>query len=438
MSLLKISFASIKNRKTTALLTILLIAISVSLLLGIEKIRTETKKSFQNTISGTDLIVGARSGPINLLLHTVFRMGNPTGLISWETYEAFKDDPSLEWAIPISLGDSFNGYPVVGTNETYFEHFKYRSDRNLEIAKGDIFSEANDAVLGANVAEDLGLELGSEIILAHGTAGKSRHHHDDHPFRVIGILERTGTPVDRSVHIPLVGMDKIHEGWVGGVPPRESKIKTDEKEHEEHEHGDHDHSHDHSSEAHPEAHPEKITAFFVSLKSKVMLFQFQRKVASYPEEPLSAIGPAATLFELWGNFQLFEKALIATSSMVLIASLLALLLVLLSTLSQRRREMAIFRSVGASPSHIFFLLLSEALILSIAGIALGVSLLFALLQLAQPLVAEQLGIGLSFTSLSSRDLSYLGFIFLAAVVAALVPALKAYGQTLNDGLSIKY
>lgn len=431
MSLLKISFASIKNRKTTALLTILLFAISVSLLLGIEKIRTETKKSFQNTISGTDLIVGARSGPINLLLHTVFRMGNPTGLISWETYETLKADPSIEWAIPISLGDSFKGYPVVGTNEDYFEYFKYRSDRNLKIAKGGLFKEPQEAVVGSEVASDLNLSIGSKIILAHGTAERSRHQHDDHPFVVTGILERTSTPVDLSVHIPLSGIDKIHEGWDGGLPP----VKP-QKEQDRHHH-DHNHGHDH--EKHEEhKHPEKITAFFVSLKSKVMLFQYQRRVSSYPEEPLSAVIPAATLFELWGNFRVFEKALMATSSMVLVASLLALLLVLLSTLSQRRREMAIFRSVGASPSHIFFLLLTEALLLSISGIVLGFFLLFVLLQIAQPMVANQLGMGLSFTSLSVRDLSYLGFIFLAAFVAALIPALKAYSQTLSDGLSIKY
>ena len=132
-AVVKLAWKSLMNRKATAILTIMTVAISVVLLLGVERIRTQAKDSFANTISGTDLIVGGRSGQVNLLLYSVFRIGNATNNIDWKSYQEFAHHRAVDWAIPISLGDSHKGFRVMGTNHSYFEHYKYGSKQPLTL-----------------------------------------------------------------------------------------------------------------------------------------------------------------------------------------------------------------------------------------------------------------------------------------------------------------
>lgn len=202
MYLFRLALASLANRRFTALLTIFAIALSACLLLAVERVRTEAKASFASTISGTDLIVGARSGSVNLLLYSVFRIGNATNNIRWDSYRHFAENPRVKWAIPISLGDSHRGYRVMGTDAGYFEHYRYGRGQELQLAEGRAFGQdLFDVVLGAEVAEALHYRLGEKIVLAHGVSTVSLVKHDDKPFTVVGILQRTGTPVDRTLHI---------------------------------------------------------------------------------------------------------------------------------------------------------------------------------------------------------------------------------------------
>lgn len=165
---LTLAWKSVRNRKVTAILTILTVAISVVLLLGVERIRTQAKESFANTISGTDLIVGGRSGQVNLLLYSVFRIGNATNNIDWKSYQEFSQHRAVKWAIPISLGDSHKGFRVMGTNQSYFEHYRYGQKQNLAFSQGKPFEGLFDAVIGAEVARSLDYTIGSEMIIAHG------------------------------------------------------------------------------------------------------------------------------------------------------------------------------------------------------------------------------------------------------------------------------
>ncbi|HYL18700.1 MAG TPA: ABC transporter permease, partial [Burkholderiales bacterium] len=201
---------SLRNRKFTAALTVLSIALAVVLLLGVERIRSEARESFASTISGTDLIVGARSSPVHLLLYSVFRIGNATNNVNWDSYRALASWPEVAWTIPLSLGDSHRGYRVLGTTQDYFEHFRYARDRHLELARGKRFEDVHDAVLGAEVADALRYKAGQSIVIAHGAGDVSFALHEEHPFRVVGVLARTGTPVDRTVHVTLEGMDAVH------------------------------------------------------------------------------------------------------------------------------------------------------------------------------------------------------------------------------------
>lgn len=316
--ILNLAWKSLLNRKATALLTVLTVAIAVVLLLGVERIRTQAKESFANTISGTDLIVGGRSGQVNLLLYSVFRIGNATNNIDWKSYQEFSQHPAVKWAIPISLGDSHKGFRVLGTNHSYFEHYRYGSKQPLTLSQGREFNGLFETVIGADVAQALGYQVGSQIIIAHGISDVGFSRHDNLPFTVVGILAPTGTPVDKTVHVSLEAIEAIHVGWESGAnlghqPSAEQLAQRDFT-------------------------PKQITAMLVGLKSKIQTFALQRQINDYPQEPLSAIMPGVALHELWGMMSVAEQALMAVSVFVVVAGLLGMLSSLLTSLQERRRD----------------------------------------------------------------------------------------------------
>ncbi len=412
-----LAWKSVLNRKTTALLSILTVAISVILLMGVERIRTQAKESFANTISGTDLIVGGRSGQVNLLLYSVFRIGNATNNIDWKSYQAFSEHRSVKWAIPISLGDSHQGFRVMGTNHHYFEHFKYGSKQPLTFSQGTEFHGLFETVLGSDVAKTLGYHIGSDIIIAHGISDVSFSRHDNLPFKVVGILAPTGTPVDKTVHVSLEAIEAIHVGWESGAHLGNSPSKEQLEQHN--------------------FQPKQITAMLIGLKSRIQTFALQREINNYRQEPLSAIMPGVALQELWGMMSMAEQALMAVSVFVVAAGLLGMLSSLLTSLQERRREMAILRAMGAQPKHIFALLISEATTLTFIGICVGLAGLYSLLALAQPFIAQHYGIQITLSTLSSYEWQLLAYVQLAGIIIGVIPALRAYRQSLSDGMTIR-
>ncbi|HCG8741717.1 peptide ABC transporter permease [Vibrio parahaemolyticus] len=416
-AVIKLAWKSLMNRKATAVLTIMTVAISVILLLGVERIRTQAKDSFANTISGTDLIVGGRSGQVNLLLYSVFRIGNATNNIDWKSYQEFSQHRAVDWAIPISLGDSHKGFRVMGTNHSYFEHYKYGSKQPLTFSKGKEFNGLFETVLGSDVAKQLGYQIGSEIIIAHGISDVGFSRHDKLPFKVVGILAPTGTPVDKTVHVSLEAIEAIHVGWESGArlgPTPDVKVLQER-----------------------DFQPKQITAMLVGLKSRIQTFALQRQINNYPKEPLSAIMPGVALHELWGMMSVAEQALMAVSGFVVIAGLLGMLSSLLTSLQERRREMAILRAMGARPRHVFSLLISEASLLTAAGIVTGVLGLYAILALLQPLIQQHYGINLTLSTLSAYEWMLLSFVQCAGIVIGFIPAFRAYRQSLSDGMTIR-
>ena len=419
MHLLRIALASLANRRFTALLTVFAIALSVCLLLAVERVRTEARASFASTISGTDLIVGARSGSVNLLLYSVFRIGNATNNIRWDSFETLAKHPQVKWAIPLSLGDSHRGYRVLGTDPGYFEHYRYGRAQPLQLAQGKPFADLFEVVLGAEVAEALKYKLGDQIVLAHGVATVSLTQHDDKPFTVVGILARTGTPVDRTLHISLQGMEALHVDWQNGMPARGNAKVSAEQARDMH------------------LQPKAITAALLGLKSKVATFSVQRQVNEFRGEPLLAILPGVALQELWSLMGTAEKALFVVSLFVVLTGLIGMLTAILTSLNERRREMAILRSVGARPWHIAGLLVMEALALAMAGAALGLTLLYVGIAASQGWVQAQYGLYLPLALPTPYEWALLGAILAAALLMGAVPAWRAYRQSLADGLSIR-
>jgi putative ABC transport system permease protein len=414
MKLLPLTLKSAWNRRFSLSLTILSIAISIMLLLGVDQIRKQARSNFVNTISQTDLIVGGRSGPINLLLYSVFRIGNATNNVSWESFEELSSLKQVAWAIPLSLGDSHRGYRVLGTTRDYFTHYQFSGERHLEFESGKPFEQVYDVVVGAEVAARLNYQLGDQIVVSHGLSSAAFADHDDKPFTVTGILERTGTPVDRSLHVPLQGISAIHIDWQSGA---RSPLRLDA-----------------DMTLKMDLQPKEITAFMLGLKSRIATFRVQRQINQYIEEPLLAIVPGATLSELWQIIGVFETVLLAISTLVLVAGLIGMLTTILSTLNERRREMAILRALGAHPYHIVLLFMLETLLIVVLGALLGIAMLYLLIWMLNPLVTEWVGLSLQLIALDTQQLGLLAVIITVALAISLIPGYIAYRHSLQDGL----
>ncbi|GAA5317516.1 MAG: ABC transporter permease [Candidatus Pelagadaptatus aseana] len=404
----RLACKSLLNRKASVLLTVLAMSVSVFVLLGVEHIRSQTKQSFSNTVSGVDLIVGARTGSLNLLLYSVFRMGSPTNNIDWRTYEAIAANPKVDWTIPISLGDSHKGYRVMGTTADYFKHFSYGQKRKLSFASGQSFSDVLDVVLGAEVASKLGYSLGDDIVVAHGLASTSFSLHDDKPFKVVGILAATGTPVDQTVHVSLAGIEAIHDGWQQGVklPGGASTAAVDSKQ----------------------LQPEKITAIMLGLTSRMATFRVQRDINNYRKEPLSAILPGVALSELWQMMGVLENTLRLVSGLILIAALLGLSAMMMASIRERSNEIHLLRVIGAPPGFLFLLIELEAVLISLLSIALGGLGLFVGLLLASDYLATDFGLFIGVNILSGNNLIYLSLVMAATVLVAALPSFLVYRQ----------
>ena len=419
-ALLGLAARSAWNRRGTLSLVVLSIALATLLLLSLERMRSDVRESFSQSVSGTDLIVGARTGSVQLMLYAVFRVGGATNNIRMDSVEAIAKHRAVDWIVPISLGDSHRGFAVLGTTTDYFKRFLYGDHQPLVLAQGRAFAGdlagLYDAVIGAEVADRLGYRLGQAITLSHGAGGLPGAEHADKPFTVVGILARTGTPVDRTVHVSLEAIEAIHLDWASGAPmpgvviPAEQARKFDLK-------------------------PKQVTAALVGLKGRVAVFAVQRFVANYADEALMAVLPGVALDELWQVVGVGEKALLGMSAMVAIVSLAGLIAVVLAGLNERRRELAVLRAVGAGPRHVLLLLALEGMLITLIGVTMGVLLTVVLIAAAGPWMQAQFGIGLKLSAPSASEWALLASVLVAGLLASLIPGLRAYRLSLADGLS---
>jgi len=434
--LLSLAWRSLRNRPVTSLLTVAAVALSITLLLGVEQARRGMRESFTGTIKGTDLVVGARGGTLQLLLGSVFGIGSPTGSVPYDVYEQWTKHPAIKWTVPLAIGDSHRGYRVLGTTPALFEHWRYRSSGTLSFAAGRVIATPSEVVLGSEVAERLGYRMGDSITVGHGlNAVAGLGDHDEHPFTVVGILHQTFTPLDRALFVTLDGIEAMHESgsvehgvpgampgaMPGAVPPPAlpgaaplaytppTNIFEDQ--------------------------PRALSAFLVGTKTRYETLRLQREINQFKPEPLTAVIPGVTLGELWRTLGTVEGGLRLVGALTIIVGLIGMLVALYSSLEARRREMAVLRAVGARPAMIVSLLVLESGLLTLLGCALGVALTMGGFALAQGVIESRTGVHIAVQPPGALEWIYIGVVLTAGVMVGLVPAWRAYRSSLADGLS---
>ncbi|WP_291998544.1 ABC transporter permease [Candidatus Accumulibacter sp. ACC012] len=413
-AVLLLALKSAWARRLTLGIALVAIALASALLLAVERVRSDARASFTQSVSGVDLVVGARSGAVQLMLYAVFHSGSATNNMRWESFEALATHPAVDWAVPLSLGDSHRGFPVLGTSAAYFDRLRYGDRQALTFSAGKPFAEVFEAVLGSEVAAQLGYRPGDHITLSHGMAELGPEH-EDKPFTVVGILAPTGTPVDRTVHVDLAAITAIHLDWAGGAPlpglaiPAEQVRKFD-------------------------LQPQEITAMLIGLKSRRDVFRLQRHINGYRGEPLLAVMPGVALDELWQTLATVEQTLLALSALVVAVGLAGLTATLLAGLNERRRELAILRALGAGPREIFMMLTVEGLLVTALGVLLGAALLAAGIVALGPLLREY-GVHLALRPPTASEWGLVVSILTTGLLASLVPGWRAWRISLADGLT---
>lgn len=402
---IRLASKSLLNRKGSVLLTIMAMSVSIFVLLGVEHIRSQSKQSFNSTVSGVDLIVGARTGSLNLLLYSVFRLGSPTNNIDWETYQHISDNSKIAWSIPIALGDSHKGFRVMGTTTDYFKYFSYGKKRQLSFSQGKPFENVFDVVLGAQVAQKLGYQLGDQIVLAHGLGKTSFSLHSNSPFQVTGILSATGTPIDQTVHVSLQGIEAVHTDLQKDIETHGSALTAK-----------------HLSELNPKS----ITAFMLGLTSRMATFGVQRDINNYRKDPLSAILPGVALAELWQMIGLLENTLRLISGLILISALLGLSAMMLASIKEREREIHLLRVVGAPAFFLFLLIQLEALLISFVSMLIGTTSLYLSVFMARDLLSTNFGLHIGLNILSYNNILFLLLVVSATLVVSTIPSFTAY------------
>lgn len=418
MTMLSLAWQSARSRRYALLLTLCSIILSVALLLAVERLRHGARDSFTAALSGTDLIVGPRSHPVQLLLYSVFHIGETDAGMTWDSVERIGAHPAVAWTVPLTLGDSHRGFPVVATTTAYFDHYRHGGAQALTFSSGTRFNGLFDVVVGAEVARRLGYRLGDELTLSHGAGHAGHADHEDKPFTVVGILAATGTPVDRTLHIGLQAMEAIHLDWHGGAHVPGVSIGR--------------------AELHKfDLRPKQVTAVLVGLKQRAAVLRMQRIFGADDKEALSAVIPGVALQQLWDITGAAERVLRAVSLLVLVVALAGLAAAVLAGLGERRRELAILRAVGACPWQIFLLLVCEGLGLTIAGAAGG----FALVEVASfalaPLALAKWGLAIDVSAPGLGEAWLLAAVVGAGLIASVVPSVRAYRLSLIDGLAPK-
>ena len=404
------------NRRYTLCLTVFSVGLGVALLLGVERLRQDARDNFGQSVSGVDLIVGARTAPVQIMLFAVMRLGEVSHNMTWASYAAISSHPQVAWSVPLIFGDSHHGFPVVGTTPEYFKQYRYATSVHLAFAEGNPFHSVFEAVIGAEVAKRLGYRPGDRIVLNHGHGDLAHAQHNDKPFTVTGILMRTGTAVDRSIHVSLESIEAVHLDWLGGTPTPGVSIKPE-----------------HVSKF--DLRPKSISAALVGLKNRAAVFRVQRQINEYESDALTAVIPGVALDQLWQMVGNAERVLLAVSWMTVGVSLAGMVAVVLASLNERRRELAILRSVGARPRDIFALLTLEVTAVSLTGGVVGVMLLAVLSFVLAPFATQHYGLVVRPVLLRSTDLQWLGVLVAAGIAASFIPAYRAYRMSLSDGLT---
>lgn len=453
--MLKLAWRNIKVRPLSAIITLLLFSTGVSIIAVVLMMQAQMKGQFERNLASIDMVVGAKGSPLQLILSSVYHVDFPTGNISLGEAQLVKNNPMVEQAIPVALGDNYKGYRIVGTEESYLKLY------GANVDQGSIWQQELEVVIGHVVAEDLGLSIGDEFAGAHGL-GESLQEHDEHQYRVVGILAPTGVVVDQLILTQVSSIWAVHEEGHDHAAREQDEHGHDAHDHENHEHDDHEHG-EHANESHDHGHdhgvddlddefdeadfegtipieeePKKpqekeITALLVTFKAPIAKLQVPRMINENTNmQAASPVFESERLFKLVGvGVDAMEKLAI----FILLVSGLSVFFSLLQGLNDRQYELAILRVLGASPNRVFGLIMLEGVLLALIGTVFGLLLSHVGMSIMAGYLQDVYHYAFTGWDFILQEWYILGGGLCLGVLAAVVPALMASKTDISQTLS---
>lgn len=393
--ILKIVLKNIVHKKLNSFLCVLLMMFGVAIISLLINVGKQLEKNFTKNISGIDMVVGAKGSPLQLILSSIFHIDSPTGNISINEIEKLANNPLVKTIIPISVGDNYEGFRIIGTNKLFYEHY------NLEANSGSLQLKNMEVLVGYSVAIKKKLKIGDKFQSAHGLDSEGEKHANQE-FIVKGILKANNSVVDNLILCSLSSIWEIHEH--------------------------------HDTEANEnEAHNKEITCALVKFRSPMGMMTIPRNINS--NTTMQAALPAIEINRL---LELFGKAIEVLNILafaIIIISGLSVFVTLFNALKERKHEMALMLTLGASRTKIFIMLVSEGLILSFLGYAFGVIISRLLIILFSGNNLETNNYGVVVQSIQKEEIFLLIGALLVGIFAAAIPSSNIYKIDIAETLA---
>jgi putative ABC transport system permease protein len=431
MTLFNIVLKNLKKRILATILTTLSVALGAGLILAILTIQSETEKSFNQTSAGYDLILAAKGSQLQTTLNTLYHIETSTGVVPYALYEAALKDPRVDYAFPFYVGDRYQQYRVIGTSKDYLEKAQPRREVAYAFREGRNFEKLQEAVLGAMVAEETGLKVGDTFNFTHGIGGQDASAevfvHEDHPVTIVGILEPTGTANDRVIFAELQTTHSVHQAYQAPAADAE---------------GPEAHDHHHADEKRVEI--KNLDAVLVKYKSPASALQVAGMI-NYPvpdnpviarnlqrdplfpyREGVMAVSPAVQVSQLMKIIGNVDWILKVVAYLVIIVAITGILVAIYNTMEERRRDIAIMRSLGASRSKILSIIVLESTFICFMGSILGLFLGWSTTAIAAPYLILSAGIFIEPFTFEYLHAMILLLMCALGIIAGTIPGLKAY------------
>lgn len=417
MTNMKMALQYLRSRLLVTILTVSSVALGLALATIVLVLSEQTKDNLKNEIGYWDVAVGAKGSKLQLILNSLYYLDAPTGNVSVEVWHHLQADQTVKRIIPLTMGDNYNGSPIIGTTEEFFTDRQERNPQGKIFSSGEIFREPFEVVVGADVASRNKLKLGDKIVSAHGWGNTSGDMHPDNPFTIVGILVRSGSSMDRALYTDYHSTWLVHAGHHhDGDEEHDTAMPAEDAQ--AHEHGDH----------------QEVTALLVRLKQPTRRFTFVDEINK--TQPAMAAVPVDEIRLLDHTLIApLQRMLLLVSYMVVFVSALSILISLYLTIHQRRRDIAILRSLGATQGDIFRLITLEAAILAGLGVIVGSLIGHSLIAISAPTISEQYGVLLQAWRLQGMEIGIAVSVWLLGILAGLLPAIMAYRLPVADTLT---
>ena len=410
MSFVGMAWRYLRFRWLVSLLTVIGIGLGVALVCAVLALRHESERALSRDAGLYDLVVGGKGSPLQLVLSSVYHLDSPTGNLPYSDFERLRRDSRVLWVAPVGLGDNFSGYRIVGTESQFFDLPDRNGKAFFTFAKGKVFENRFDVVLGSQVAASTGLGLGDTFFGTHGLVEVTGAEvHRDFPYRVSGILAPTATAQDRAIFGTLESVWEIHE--------------TEDRLHSANQGSD-------QLEGHRER---EASAILIRLKTPGLRLWMGDEIRK-ETDGIAAIQINEILRFQQGIIGPVQQALLFVAAAVVVVSCLTVLVTLHQAAERRRRDIAILRSLGALRREVASLVFAEGLLLTGGGILLGLLLGHGGLALSVGPFRDATGLILDPWRIPQAELVALGIMGLCGSLASFFPSLSCYRRTPIDDL----